>query len=82
MADYLVCGPLDGPQIPGSLPERCSRCSAAVTVAPSGQGLRARRELEILCVPCAVAEHRRSGVLVEPLNAEQAAELAAQRRGG
>jgi hypothetical protein len=73
--DFLVCVRDDAPQvIPGSTRATCARCGADVAVAPTGQRLRAERNLTVVCVSC-IADV--DDLEFEPLSAEQLAELRA-----
>jgi hypothetical protein len=76
--DYIVGGSPGGGHVPGSVTARCVRCAAAVMIAPSGQRLRAARDLQPLCMPCAEADGQ--GPImdrVQPLTLDQVLEIVA-----
>ena len=50
----LVCLPVDlgGLVVAGSVKGHCSKCSAEVWVAPSGQAMLCREAMDIICLTC------------------------------
>lgn len=61
-SDSLVCSPRYSPngheydQAAGSTFDFCERCGREVMVAPSGRRMIRERDLEIVCIPCAMAD--------------------------
>ncbi len=75
----LACRPisLEGPGIPGRLPDKCSECGQAVWVSPSSWLImHDNPEIIILCMPCAIAEMKKDEqIKVQGLTPAQAEEI-------
>ena len=75
----LVCMPASfkGYVVPGGLPEKCSKCGELVWVSPSSLLiLHDNSGIEILCVPCTLAQMKKDGEFeIEGINPAQAEEI-------
>lgn len=60
----LMCQPISfrGYVVPGSLPEKCSKCDGLVWVSPSSLlALHDNPEMKILCMPCTIEQMKKDG---------------------
>ena len=75
----LMCQPVasNGYVVPGAVPEKCSKCGDLVWVSPSSLLiLHDRPDMEIVCMPCAVAEMKKGPDFeVENITPAQAGEI-------
>lgn len=75
----LICMPASFPGyvVPGSLPDKCSKCGQAVWVSPSSLLiLHDNPEMEILCGACTVAKMKKDKEFeIEGINPAQAYEI-------
>lgn len=75
----LVCMPASfrGYVVPGSLPEKCSKCGGPVWLAPSSLLiLHDNPGIEVLCIPCTLAQMKKDKeVEIEGINPAQAEEI-------
>lgn len=75
----LICmlASFKGYVVPGSLPDKCSKCGQTVWVSPSSLLiLHDNPEIEILCGPCTVAKMKKDKEFeVEGINPAQAYEI-------
>lgn len=78
---YLICGRNTGDYAPvaGSKPETCVFCKRGIWIAPSGQKLRAKKELRLACTECWITEGIYTSEL-QPSNSEQLAEMSPEER--
>jgi len=69
----LVCMPTNPILvIPGSLPDKCSRCGQSVMVSPSSwQLLHDNPDAEIICVPCVLKMDTSKYYTVPPNEAQR-----------
>ena len=63
--------------VPGGLPDKCSKCGQPVWVSPSSWLiLHDNPEMEILCLPCAIAQMKKDGEFeIEAITPAQAEEI-------
>lgn len=75
----LVCMPVSfkGYVPPGSLPDKCSECGQPVWVSPSSWLIiHDNPSIEILCVPCTLAQMEKNPeVEIKAINPAQAEEI-------
>jgi len=58
----LICEPVSfrGYVVPGSLPDKCSKCGGLAWVSPSSLlALHDNPEMKILCMPCALEQMKK-----------------------
>ncbi len=81
---FIVCNPvtLSPRAIKASSVRECSRCYCSVWVSPSSVNIMANEhpEAEIVCIPCVSKMDETEIGEMEPLNAEQFAELREHRK--
>ena len=77
----LMCRPIsaEGYVVPGTLPDKCSNCGQSVCVSPSSWLImHDNPEMEILCLPCAIAEMKKDEQLkINGLTPAQTEEIEA-----
>lgn len=75
----LVCWPvsLEGYVVPGSLPDRCSKCGQPVWVSPSSWLIiHDSPGIIILCIPCALEEMKKDKeIKIEDISPAQTEEI-------
>jgi len=75
----LVCQPVSfrGYVVPGSVPEKCSKCGGPVWVSPSSLLiLHDNPEIEILCMPCTLAKMKKDpDFKIQDITPAQAGEI-------
>jgi len=74
----LMCMPASfrGYVVPGSLPDKCSKCRQPVWVPPSSLLILHDNRVEILCITCALAKMKKDKEFeVEGINPAQAEEI-------
>jgi len=81
----LMCMPASfkGYVVPGGLPDKCSRCRQPVWVSPSSLLIMHDNPgIEVLCMPCAVAQMKKDGEVeigaITPAQAEEIEEYLKQ----
>ena len=82
----LICMPTSfkGYVVPGSLPDKCSKCGQPVWVAPSSWLIRQDNPgMEVLCMPCALRQMKKAKhPEIENITPAQAEEIEEYLRKG
>jgi hypothetical protein len=60
--DVLICAPISGACVAGSIVGACEDCDQPVWIAPTSQRLIARDAVKIACTDCGFAAMRAEGL--------------------